>query len=125
MATAKVKAVDKGLSRVKKAMDQGESPLSEGEVDFVQTCLRILGVSSNEKIDSTGKQALADSKGNVRKTMNVITKLLDMLGKEAKEHKRDSPGPSLTTRAWDDMDAPARSLQHLEASMKGVRDAMV
>ncbi len=37
MATAKLKAVDKGLSRVMKAMDQGENPLSEGKVDFMQT----------------------------------------------------------------------------------------
>ncbi len=56
--------------------------------------------------------------------MSAITRMLDALGREAKEHKRDSSGPSLTTWAWDDMDAPARSLQHLEASVKGVRDAM-
>jgi hypothetical protein len=125
MATAKLKAVDKGLSRVMKAMDQGENPLSEGKVDFMQTWCRILGDSSKEKIGSIGKRALADSKGNVWKTMNAITKLLDALGREAKELKRDSPGPSLTTQAWDNMDAPARSLQHLEASVKGVRDAMI
>jgi hypothetical protein len=57
--------------------------------------------------------------------MNAITKLLDMFGMEAKNHKRDLPGPSLTTRAWDNMDAPAHSLQHLENSVKGVRDAML
>jgi hypothetical protein len=35
MAAAKVKAVDKGMSRVKKAMDQGKNSLSEAEVDFM------------------------------------------------------------------------------------------
>jgi hypothetical protein len=125
MAIAKGKAVEKGLSRVKKAMDQGKNPLSEEEVDFMQTCCRILGINSKEKIDGISKRALADGKGNVRKTMSVITKLLNELGWETKKHKRDSPGPSLTTQAWDDMDAPARSLQHLEASMKGVRDALI
>jgi hypothetical protein len=34
------------------------------------------------------------------------------------------PGPSLTTWACDDMDAPTHSLQHLETSVKGVRNAM-
>jgi hypothetical protein len=125
MAVAKGKTVDIGLSRVKKAMDKGKNPLSESEIDFVQTCCRILGISSKEKIDSIGKRALAGGKGNARKTMNMIPRLLDELGLEAKKHKRDSPGPSLTTRAWDDLDGPDRSFQHLEASAKRVRDAMI
>jgi alanine-alpha-ketoisovalerate/valine-pyruvate aminotransferase len=97
MVTAKVKAVNKGLSRVRKAMDQDENPLSVAEVDFVQTCCWILGIDSKEKIDSICKRALADGKGNVRKTMSAITNLLDELGWEAKKHKREAPGPSLTT----------------------------
>jgi hypothetical protein len=125
MVTAKVKAVNKGLSRVRKAMDQDENPLSVAEVDFVQTCCRILGIDSKEKIDSICKRALADGKGNVRKTMSAITNLLDELGWEAKKHKREAPGPSLTTWPWDDMDVPTCSLQHLKASVKGVRDVTI
>ncbi len=30
----------------------------------------------------------------------------------------------MTTRNWDNFDAPARSLQHLEVSKKGARDAI-
>jgi hypothetical protein len=66
-----------------------------------------LGINRELKVDSIGNQALADGRGNMRKTMNVITRLLDVFGGETKKHKRDSPGPSLTTRALDDMDAPA------------------
>ncbi len=100
-----MKAVDKGMSRVKKAMDEGKNPLSEAKEGFVHTCCWILGINSEERVDSIGKQALLDSRGNVWKTMNAITKLLDVLGGEAKNHKRDSPAQSGTTRAWDDMDA--------------------
>jgi hypothetical protein len=123
-ATAR-KATDKGLSRVKKALEQGENPLSAAEVDFVQTCCRILGINSEEKIDDVGRQAVEDCKGKVRKVMSAITKLLDELGDRVKGHQKNSPGPLLSTRFYDDMDAPARGLQHLQASVKGVRDTMV
>jgi hypothetical protein len=124
MAIATGKAVDKSLSRVKKAIDKGENPLSEAEVDFVQTCCRILGIDSKEKIDSIGKRAIEGGKGNMWKTMKVIPQLLDELRREAKRHKRELPGPSLTTRALDDMDSLSPSFLHLEAIVKGVRDAM-
>jgi hypothetical protein len=77
MAIAKEKVVDKGLSRVKKALDHGENPLSEAEVDSVQTCCRILGIDSKEKIDNIGKRAMTIGRGNVQKTMSAFTKLLD------------------------------------------------
>jgi hypothetical protein len=54
--------------------------------------------------------------------MGAIRRLLDALGKEAQSHRRESPGPSLTIRNWDILDAPTRSLQHLEVSVKGARD---
>jgi hypothetical protein len=81
------------LSRVKNAMDQGENLLSERGVDFVQTSCCILGINSEEKIDSIGKQALADGTGNVRKTMSVITRLLDSLGGEAKKIQERNARP--------------------------------
>jgi hypothetical protein len=38
MALAKVKVMDKGMRRVKKAMEEGKNPLSEGEIYFIRTC---------------------------------------------------------------------------------------
>jgi hypothetical protein len=125
MAATARKAMDKGLSRVKKALERGENPLLAAEVDFVQTCCRILGFNSEEKVDAIGRRAAEDVKGKVRKVMNAITVLLDELGDKVKRHQRKSPGPSLSTQSYDDMDAPARSLQHLQASVKGIRDTMV
>jgi hypothetical protein len=55
MAVAKAKAVDKGMSRVKKAMDLGKNPLLDAEVDFVQTCCQILSINSEERVNSIGK----------------------------------------------------------------------
>jgi hypothetical protein len=125
MAATARKATDKGLSRVKKALERGENPLSAAVADFVQTCCRILGINSEEKINEIGRRAVEDSKGNVQKVMSAITMLLDELGDKVKGHQRNSPGPSLSTRSYDDMDAPVRSLQHLQASVKGVRDMTV
>jgi hypothetical protein len=119
------KATDKGLSRVEKALEKGENLLSAAEVDLVQTCCRILGISSEEKINEIGRRAMEDGKGKVRRFMNAITVQQDKLGDRVKGHQRKSPGPSLSTRSYDDMDAHACSLQHQQASVKGVRDTMV
>jgi hypothetical protein len=110
---------------VKKALERGENPLSAAEVDFMQTCCGILGINSEEKIYEIGRRAEEDGKDKVRKVMSAITMLLDELGDKVNGHQRNSPGPSLSTRSYDDMDAPARSLQHLQASVKGVRDTTV
>jgi hypothetical protein len=40
-------------------------------------------------------------------------------------HRRATPTPALSTRTYGDMDAPARSLAHLQVCAKGLRDAMV
>jgi hypothetical protein len=119
------KVTDKGLSRVEMALEKGENPLSASEVDFVQTCFRTLGISREEKIDEIGCRAIEDGKGKVRRVMNVIPELQDELGDRVNGHQRKSPGPSLSTRSYDDMNAHVRSLQHLQASVKGVRDMMV
>jgi hypothetical protein len=57
MASTKVKVMDKGMKRVRKVMEEGKNPLSEGEVYFIRTCCRILGVDNKEKIDDIGKKA--------------------------------------------------------------------
>jgi hypothetical protein len=90
-------ATVKGLSRVKKARERGENPLSAAEMDLVQTCCRILGINSEGKVDNIGRQAVVDGKGKVRKVMSAITELLYKLVDEVKRHKRNSPSLSLST----------------------------
>jgi hypothetical protein len=114
MAGTAKKVSDKGLSRLKRAL----------EVDFVQMSCRILGIDSDEIVAKIGQKAVESSKGKVRKFMSSITVLLDERGDRAKAHKRETPGPVMSTRAYDDMDAPACSLAHLWANVKGIRDTM-
>jgi hypothetical protein len=72
-----------------------------------------------------GRKAVERGKGQVRKVMNSITVLLEELGDRVKAHKTETPGPALSTRTYDDMDAPAHSLPHLQANVKGLRDTMI
>jgi hypothetical protein len=57
--------------------------------------------------------------------MASIHAQLDDLGARAENHKRPTPTPALATRTYDGMDAPARSLAHLQGCAKGLRDATV
>ncbi len=59
-------------------------------------------------------QALEKGNGQVRKVMAVIRAKLDDLGKRVEAHRRANPTPTLSMRTYDDMDAPARSLAHLQ-----------
>ncbi len=108
MAPAKEKIVDGGVKRVKKAIEKGTNPLSEGEMHFIRTCCWILKVSEKERIDSIGSKAMRDSQGKVQTTMSAIRRNLDALGKEAENHRRKSPGPSCNV---NNLDAATRSLQ--------------
>jgi hypothetical protein len=119
------RSTDKGLSRLKRAMDSNQNPLSPAEMDFVHTSCRILGIDSVEMIDVIGRKALEKGGGQVRKVMAAITAQLDDLGRRVEIHRRAIPTPALSTRTYDDMDAPARSLAHLQVCAKGLRDAMV
>ncbi len=120
-----MKAVDKGTSRVMKAMDQGKNPLLEAEVDFVQTCCRILGINSEERVDSIRKQALAEGIENVRKTIMQSQGCWMRWAGRPSTSSESHRSLSLTTRTWDNLDAPACSLQHLEVRVKGVRDTII
>jgi hypothetical protein len=64
MAATARKAMEKGLSRVKKALKRGENALSAAEVDFVQTCCLILGINCEEKVEEIGRRAAEDSTYN-------------------------------------------------------------
>jgi hypothetical protein len=119
------KSSDKGLSRLKKALERKENPLSAAEVDFVQTSCRILGIDGDEMVYKIGMKAVERGQGQVRKVMSSITVLLEELGARVKVHKRGTPGPNMSTRTYDDMDAPTRSLVHLQACARGLRNTMV
>jgi hypothetical protein len=94
-------------------------------MDFVHTSCRILGIDSAEMIDVIGKKALELGGGQVRKVMAAITAQLDELGRRVEIHRRATPTPAFSTRTYDDMDAPDRSLAHLQVCMKNLRDAIV
>jgi hypothetical protein len=64
------RSTDKGLSRLKRAMDS--NPLSPSEVDFVRTSCRILDINSEEMVNRIGKRALEKGNGQVRRVMAVI-----------------------------------------------------
>jgi hypothetical protein len=57
--------------------------------------------------------------------MAAITAQLDDLGRRVEIHRRATPTPAFSTQTQDNMDAPARSLAHLQVCAKGLRDAMV
>jgi hypothetical protein len=57
--------------------------------------------------------------------MTAINAQLDALGARVEAHRRATPIPAFSTRTYDDMDAPARSLAHLQVCAKSLRDAMV
>jgi hypothetical protein len=95
MAGTVKKSLDKGLSRLKKAMENNQNPLSATEIDFVQTSCRILGIDSEEMIEVIGKKAVERGRGQVRKVMTAITSLLDKPGARVQAHKRATPTPPL------------------------------
>jgi hypothetical protein len=99
--------------------------MSAAEVDFLQTSCRILGIGSDEMVNNISRKDVERGRGQVRKVMSSIMVLLDELGARVKAHKRGTPGPAMSTRTYDDMDAPARSLAHLQTSTRGLRDTMV
>jgi hypothetical protein len=76
-------------------------------------------------VDVIGRKALEKGNRQVRRVMAAIIAQLDELGKRVEAHRRATPTPAFSTRTWDDMDALARSLVHLQVCAKGVRDATV
>ncbi len=76
MAGTVRKSLDKGLSRLKKAMENNQNPQSAVEVDFVLTSCWILGIDSAEVIDAIGKKAIDKGRGQVRKVMTMYRTLL-------------------------------------------------
>jgi hypothetical protein len=52
------KSRDLGLTRVKKALEKKENPLSKFELEFVRTSCRILDINSEGTIRSIVKRAL-------------------------------------------------------------------
>jgi hypothetical protein len=106
-------------------MDNDQNTLGPWEVDFVCTSCRILDIDSEEMVNKIGKKALEKDNGQVRKVMMLICAQMDDLGKRVEAHRRATLTPAFSSRAYDNMDAPARSLAHMQACAKGLRDAMV
>jgi hypothetical protein len=125
MNTTVKKPRDQGLSRVKKAMDSKQNPLSMWEIDFVCTSCRILDLNSEEVINRIVKRALEKGSGQAKRVMASICTQLDDLGKREENQKRATPTLALATRTSDDMDAPGHSLAYLQTCAKGLRDATV
>ncbi len=109
---------DQGLSRVKKDLDNKENPLSRYEIEFVRTSCRILDINYEDTIRNIVKRAIEKGGGQAKRVMASICAQLDDLGARAENYKRPTPTPALTTRTYDVMDAPARSLAHLQSCAK-------
>jgi hypothetical protein len=93
------------------------------EIDFICTSCRILDINSEEMINRIVRTALEKGCGQARRVMASIRVQLDDLGKRVETHKRATPTPAFSTRAYGDMDAPGHSLAHLQVCAKGLRDA--
>ncbi len=116
---------DQGLSRIKKALDNKENPLSIWEIEFIRTSCRILDVNSEEVMNRIVKRAVEKGAGQAKRVMASIRSQLDDLGKRAENHKRPTPTPVFVTRTDDDMDAPSHSLAHLQGCVRGLKEATV
>jgi hypothetical protein len=114
---------DQGLSRVKKALDNKENPLSIWEIEFIRTSCRILDINSEETMKRIVKKAIEKGGGQAKRVMASILAQLDDLGNKTQNYKRPTPTPAPATRTYDDMEAPARSLAHLQGCVRGLRDA--
>jgi hypothetical protein len=106
-------------------MDSKQNPLSIWETDFIRTSCCILDINSEEMINRIVKRALEKGCGQAKRVMASIRAQLDDLGKRVETHKRATLSPAFATRTYNDMDAPARSLAHLQVCAKGLRDATV
>lgn len=110
------KKKQKQLTRVHKALNNGESLLFEEEVRFIQLCCRIMKVSESDKVKFIA--------ANAGFALATIKKILEALGSEAKACRRASPTPYQATRNADDMDAPMRSLEYLGESAQSLQEAL-
>jgi hypothetical protein len=74
MAPAGRITVDRGIKRVKKAIERSMNPLSEGEMHFIQMCCQILKSSEKERIDLIVMRALWDGQGKVQRNISYCCK---------------------------------------------------
>jgi hypothetical protein len=77
---------DQGLSRVKKALDNKENPLSRYELEFVRTSCCILDINSEDTIRCIVKRAIEKGGGQAKRVMASIRAQLDDLGARAEKH---------------------------------------
>jgi hypothetical protein len=63
---------DQGFSRVKKALDNKENPLSIWEIEFIRTSCRILGINSEEVMNRIVQRAVEKGTGQAKRVMASI-----------------------------------------------------
>ncbi len=93
---------DQGLSRVKKALDNKENPLSICEIEFIRTSCRILNINSEDVIKRIVKKALEKGGGQAKRVMASLRAQLDDLGNKGRSTRgrlqpRLSPRGPMTT----------------------------
>jgi hypothetical protein len=118
------KSRDLGLDHVKRALSNNRNPFSKLEIDFVCTSCHILDINSDDTMKSIVKRAKEKGGNQPKRVMSSLRAQLDDLGARAENHKRPTPTSALATRTYDSMDAPARSLAHLQLCAKGLRAAI-
>jgi hypothetical protein len=70
------------------------------------------------------KRAIDKGGNQLKRVIASLRAQLDDLGTRAENHKTPTLTPALATRMYDSMDAPARSLAHLQLCARGLRAAM-
>jgi hypothetical protein len=122
--TVMKKSRDLRFDHVKRALANKEIPLSKPELDFVRTSCRILDINSDDMVKSIVKRAIDKGGNQPKRVMASLRAQLDDLGARAENHKRPTLTPALAMRTYDSMDAPARSLSHLQLCARGLRAAI-
>jgi hypothetical protein len=125
MNTTVKKPKDQGLSRVKKAMDSKQNPLSMWERDFVRTSCRILDIKKQGNDQPDREKSLGEGLWTGEEGDGVDTRSAGRPGEESGEPQEATPTPAFAMRTYDDMDAPGRSLAHLQTCARGLRNATV
>jgi hypothetical protein len=109
--------------RVHDALDKGDSPLSEEEIDFIWIYCHILTGSENDKVNHIATMAMTKGRGDPGLTIAAIRKLLDALVSKAEACQRVSLAPYQTTQNSDNLDAYICSLEYLCESTRSLKEA--
>ncbi len=82
---------------MKKAIEKGPNPLSEGEMHFIWSCCRILKVSKKREDRQRRLEGYERWPGEGTDDHKYHQENQDAVSKEAESHRRESPGPAMWT----------------------------